>query len=275
MNLRKFIFAWFCIVLSAVLISSCSEAQSEGPSETEVEVMILGTLHLTGGGSDVVNPKVKDYLAPKGQEEIRQLLDKLETYAPDKIMLELEPQYEDKFNQSYRAYLEGGHQLGVSEREQIGMRLANRLGHERLYAVDFDSFLDHRGAQAAAEELGQEHLIKEYQGWIDQFIARDNVQENLPLIERLILMNSDERWLQRKAFLTVAQMGSPEDPQGALQVMIWWERNMVIFARTAQYAEPGDKILIVIGAGHRDILQDFFGDAHGFELVSPVPYLEK
>ena len=88
-------------------------------------------------------------------------------------------------------------------------------------------------------------------------------------------MNSDERWLQRKAFLTVAQMGSPEDPQGALQVMTWWERNMVIFARTAQYAEPGDKILIVIGAGHRDILQDFFGDAHGFELVSPVPYLEK
>lgn len=272
---KRLIFALFGIVLGVVSINACALAQTEHQPEADVQVMILGTIHLTGGGSDEVSPEVKNYLAPEGQEEIKQLLDRLETYAPDKIMLELEPQYEEEFNHRYESYLEGNHELTVNERQQVGMRLAERLGHERLFAIDFDSFLDTRGALAVAEELGQDHLLKERGDLINEIIASDDAEKHLPLIERLIILNSDERRIQRKIFLAIAQMGTPEDMQGALQIQTWWQRNMVMFARTAQHAEPGDKVLIVVGAGHRDILMEFFDDANGFTLVDPVPYLKE
>ena len=275
MKSQKPILTLLGIIFGMVSASACATTQTEQPFEEKVRVMILGTIHLTGGGSDVVNSKVKDYLAPEGQEEIRQLLDRLEAYAPDKIMLELEPQYEEEFNRRYKSYLEGNHELAVNERQQVGMRLAKRLGHERLFAIDFDSFLDNRGALAAAKELGQDHLLKERDELIDEIIASSDAQESLPLIEQLVLMNSDERRIQRKIFLAIAQMGTPQDPQGALQILTWWQRNMVMFARTAQHAEPGNNILIVVGAGHRDILREFFGDANRFTLVDPVPYLQK
>lgn len=274
MKLKKVIVKLLGIISCVISVSTFAATETSSTTDKDVDVMILGTFHFTGGGSDEVNLDVKNYLAPEGQKEIGDLLDRLENYAPDKIMLELEPKYEAEFNQKYRAYLDGEHELGVNEREQVGMRLAARLGHERLYAIDFDNFLDYRGALAAAEELGQQDLLKEFEERIDQLRAKVVSTEKLPLIDHLILLNSSEFGDGRKNFLTIAQMGSIDDPQGALQILTWWERNMVMFARTAQHAEPGDKILIIVGSGHRRILQEFFEDADGFNLINPLPYLE-
>ena len=275
MKLKKVIVRLLGIVSCVISISACLVLQTASATDKEVDVMILGTFHFTGGGSDQVNTNVKDYLAAAGQEEIRDLLDRLENYAPDKIMLELEPKYEAEFNQRYQAYLDGEHDLSVNERQQVGMRLAKRLGHERLYAIDFDNFLDYRGALAAAKELGQQGLLDEFEEWGDQVREKVASIEGLPLIDHLIRLNSQSIGGERRTFLTIAQMGSGDDPQGALQVLTWWERNMVMFARTAHHAEPGDKVLIVVGSGHLRILQEFFEDAHGFNLISPLPYLKQ
>lgn len=254
--------------------SSSAIAQDTHRSKADVEVMILGINHFTAGGSDEADPDVPFYLGSKGQSEIKQVLDRLETYEPDKIMVELNQEREGEFNQAYHSFLEGTHELAVNERQQIGMRLARRLGHEKLYAMDFRSFLDYHPALAAAEELGQDRLLKVVEDLSNEISANDQEKAKLPLIERLKFMNSDKRRLQRKIFLTIAQMGTAEDPQGALQILTWWQRNLVMFARTAQRAQPGDKVLIVVGNGHREILQEFFGEAPGFKLVSPIPFLE-
>ena len=97
MNENRFTFVLLCIALS--LMPMRAIAQNEHSSEKDVEVMILGVTHLTGGGQDVVNnPNIKNYLAPEGQEEIKQVLDRLAGFAPDKIMIELDFEDEDKFN---------------------------------------------------------------------------------------------------------------------------------------------------------------------------------
>ncbi len=49
----------------------------------------------------------------------------------------------------------------------------------------------------------------------------------------------------------------------------------MIFARAASYAEPGDTVLIVYGAGHKHQLEQHFREARGFELVDPLAYLEQ
>ncbi|MEO1476624.1 MAG: DUF5694 domain-containing protein [Pseudomonadota bacterium] len=267
----KIAFAILSITLLAAPIGAV--AQDRQPSKSHVEIMILGVNHFTGSGPDATDPDVPYYLGADGQKEVRDVLDRLETYAPDKIMIELNFEREVAFNQTYNSYIAGNHELTVNERQQIGMRLARRLGHEKLYAMDFTSFLDYRPALAAAEELGQEHLLDTVETLSAEIGAGLDEDEKLPLKDRLIRMNSDDQRLQRKIFLTIAQMGTAEDPQGALQIQTWWQRNLVMFARTAQRTEPGDKVLIVVGNGHREILEEFFAEAPGFELVSPISYL--
>ncbi len=256
--------------LVAVLLITSAAAQSARP---DVEIMILGTFHFTGGGSDEVNAEVDDFLAPARQAEIVQVIERLAAYAPDKIMLEMRPEDEGEFNAKYKAYLAGKHALSVNERQQLGMRLAARLNHSRLYGIDFWNSLDYRPALAAAEALNQSHLTRERDAVIDEIIERVNSQKGLPLKQWLMQLNAPGFGSDHYSYLTIAQMGTVQEPQGALQIIKWWERNLVMFARTAQYAEPGEKILIIVGAGHKHLLHQFFEEARGFKLISPLDYL--
>ncbi|TDF36298.1 hypothetical protein EYS14_16320 [Alteromonadaceae bacterium M269] len=262
------LFILFCLSSSSLAIAD------DKTSPKSIEVMILGTFHFTGGGQDVVNEDIDDFLKPERQKEIEAVLKHLESYNPDKIMLELDNEKEMEFNQEYEAYLRGNHKLTVNERQQLGMRLAARLGHKQLYAIDYSNFLDYRPGLKAARALDQQEVLAEHEAQIAS--ARKNVasQKGKPLAERLIALNS-EYTRGNNFFLTIAQMGSVENAEGALSVLTWWERNLVMFARAAQYAEPGDKILIIVGAGHKLILQQMFEGADGFELVYPVPYLKR
>ena len=266
-------FRLFFIFLIGLTAASCAANAASQHSSESVKVMILGTFHFTGGGRDVVNPDVDDFLSSARQAQIDEVLDRLEAFSPDKIMLEMEPEHEAKFNANYEAYLAGEYELSVNERQQLGMKLAARLGHERLYGIDHSNFLDYRPALAAAEELGQERLLKEREEMIEDIIASVEAKKGLSLSEWLIQLNTPPFGTDHYGNLTIAQMGTVEAP-GALQIIEWWERNLVMFARTAQRSEPGDKILIIVGAGHKYLLHQFFEEAHGFELVSPLPYLE-
>lgn len=53
----------------------------------------------------------------------------------------------------------------------------------------------------------------------------------------------------------------------------WYERNAKIFAKLMMVAKPGDRIVIVYGAGHAYWLRHFIENTPGFQLVDPAPYL--
>nr|WP_317984434.1 DUF5694 domain-containing protein [Clostridium sporogenes] len=53
----------------------------------------------------------------------------------------------------------------------------------------------------------------------------------------------------------------------------WYRRNLYIFANLQDIAEPDDRILVIYGAGHCKILQDFVSEYNKFELVDPLNYL--
>ena len=53
----------------------------------------------------------------------------------------------------------------------------------------------------------------------------------------------------------------------------WYERNARIFVKLMTVARPGDRIVVVYGAGHAYWLRHFVENTPGFELVDPVPWL--
>lgn len=73
--------------------------------------------------------------------------------------------------------------------------------------------------------------------------------------------------------MILAQMGTVADPIGAREMRNWWGRNMIIYARIAQLAEQGDGVLVIFGAGHKFLLEQYVRQTPDLELVEPLNYL--
>ncbi|MDX1674636.1 MAG: DUF5694 domain-containing protein [Longimicrobiales bacterium] len=264
------------VVSFLAVVSSVVPAKAQGPAgsagHAPVHVMVLGSFHMAGSTRNVVNSEAADVHSEEGRAGIDAVLDRLEAFAPDKIMVEVYPDRMKAFNERYAALLSGTYQPGLGESEQIGMQLAARLGHDRLYGIDYSVGLDYRPALALAEEVGQQRLLADLEAMNDELRAA--LPNERTVLERLIALNGDHPMHGNAYYLNVAQMGTVENPLGALQIADWWKRNLAIFARAAHYAEPGDTVLIVYGAGHKHQLERHFREARAFELVDPLEYLE-
>lgn len=259
------------LVCLALLFGAAPALAQEPPAP--VEVMVLGTFHFTGGGSDYINPEVDDFLAPRRQAEIAEVLDRLEAFAPDRIVVELEPEHEAAFNARYQAWRAGEAELRVNERDQLGMKLAARLGHERLHAVDYQNGMDFDAMMGAAQAAGQDELLAQFQQAIGQVEAFMGSIAGLPVGERLAALNTAESQELHHLYLVLAQMGTVENPVGAYNMADWWGRNMVIFARIAQISQPGERVLVIYGSGHKFLLDQYVDQAPGFVSVNSLDYL--
>ncbi|WP_300532037.1 DUF5694 domain-containing protein [Maricaulis sp.] len=244
-------------------------AQDEAP----IEVMVLGSYHFSGG-ADLHNLDVDNHTSPTRRAEIAVVLDQLERFAPTKVMVELTPDREDVFNERYREYLAGEYTLRASESQQIGMAMAGRFGHEQLYAVDYRNGMDFSAMVAAAEASQQTRVLSDFANFNANVVDMMGAMENGTVYERLAFVNSQDVLDLHNGYLVLAQMGSVEDPVGARNMGDWWERNLIIFSNIASHAEPGDRILVVYGSGHKYLLDQFFDEAPGFELVDPLDYLQ-
>ena len=69
-------------------------------------------------------------------------------------------------------------------------------------------------------------------------------------------------------------IGDTEQQPGAEFNAMWYLRNAKIFAKLMTVAEPGDRILVVYGAGHAYWLRHFASETPGFTNVDPAPYLQ-
>ena len=259
--------------LALSLLSSPVQTEWIETDAAPIEVMVLGSYHFTGGGQDLHNAQVDDHLAPERQAEIEQVIEALAGFAPTKVMVELTPDYEDSFNAEYQAYLAGEHALTVNERQQLGMRLAARLGHERLYAIDWASGMDFEGMMTAADEAGQTRLLGEFGNFNAAMPDVMAHMESGSVAARLRASNGPFVHDSHGLYLTLAQMGTSDAPIGVQEMSTWWTRNLAIFANAARHAEPGDRLLLIYGAGHKHLLEQFFEDAPGFRVVDPLDTL--
>lgn len=90
----------------------------------------------------------------------------------------------------------------------------------------------------------------------------------------LAFMNSPEAAAEDKALhYGMMRFGGGDAQPGAVLNGRWFTRNAEIFARLMQAAEPGDRIVVVYGAGHASWLRDMVEATPGFRLIEPADYL--
>ena len=130
-------------VFLILLLTICAlpiHAQDQEP----IKVLFLGTTHLDNPGRDAINPEVPDVLTDQKQKELQEVRDALAEFNPNKVALEVQIKYQSAFDSLYQAFRAGkldtfstGDFVSKrSEHYQIGFKLANRLDHDHVYAVD-------------------------------------------------------------------------------------------------------------------------------------------
>ena len=239
-------------------------------------VMVLGTPHLANNGRDMNNAQFDDILSPKRQGELEELVGRLARFAPTRIAVEVPVERQGWVDSLYAAYLRGEVTENRNEIVQIGFRLAKRLGHTKVYAVDWKHDMNIGAVMQWAATHCQGAKAQQMGSWGRELMARMN-----PAIAKMTLTeileaayHPENVALGHQAYLLEARVGADSSYPGWDDVAGWYGRNLRIFANIARVAErPEEKILVLFGAGHAPLLDHYFRAAGDFVVTPPAAVL--
>jgi len=261
------------------------EENSSLPQGTQV--LTLGTFHFNFPNLDVakVNDSDKiDVYESKYQEEIGLIVSQLEKFNPTKIVIEREPKFQATYDSLYTSYLSGEHQLSRSEEQQIGFRLAQALNHDRVYCVDAwgTDYNDVEQLLEGRDTLAQQQFWDFFYNNPDTLLQSFRNEEALfkteGIIAELKRLNAPEQLTKSLGdyFIGVFKYETSEyDQFGADFTTGWWfNRNLRIFRNIQRLNTTAeDRILVIYGAGHMNLLNIFFESSPEYELLHVNDYL--
>ena len=251
------------------------------------ELMLLGVFHFADAGLDAYKPKFSvDVMTAERQAEIEDLVARLAAFKPTKVAVEQNRSRQPRLDSLYNAYLAGNYKLPSNEVYQLGFRLAKRLGHSRVYAVDVAprATLPDSVAKRQMNELGIANVDSAMNA--DPWTARyrsyyaynDSVKTTTTLSDHLIYVNDPASVRRMHGHYLVSSFKFARDTNyvGPDDMTRWYNRNLRIFSNIQQITgSPSERILAIIGAGHLPILRFLAGTSPEHRLVEPGTYLRK
>jgi len=266
--------------LAAFLIAAVAAFPAAAQNTT---VMVLGTYHFSNAGLDKTNVQADDVTAPARQAELERLTIALAAWKPDKVLVEW--QSPQPFTVSeYQAFKPEDLRTKANEVIQIGFRLARKLGHAEVYGFDEQpgpdepDYFPFGPVEAFAAAHGQKaELDAVFDYFRQQADAQTKAQEIRSIPELLLAVNDPARSIAEhaKGYYGMLRFGDGEEQPGAVLNAMWYMRNAKMFAKIDLIAKPGERVLVLVGSGHKYWLEHFAGTAPGFSAVDPRPYLEK
>lgn len=258
---------------------SQASAQNSAAEAEPVRIMVLGAYHFGNPGLDLNNAEADDVLSDQRQAELEALTEALLAFQPTVLAVEQEADAPYDYAE-FANFSEEMLRSNRNEQIQIGFRLAAAAGIDRVYAVDErprqdgeTSYFPWGPVRELAQETGRhEELagISDASAMIAQFEA---MQETASIPELLMFMNGPD--FTDQFYWDVITFGDGENQAGAELAGRWFMRNAKIFNKIQQVTQPGDRVVVVFGAGHSHWLREIADRALGYELEPVTPYLER
>lgn len=251
-------------------------------AERPIEIMVIGTYHFSNPGLDVINMKVDSVLTPKRQAELDALARALLTFRPTKVMVEKQSIAADLSLPAYRAFTPDLLRTEANEISQIGFRVARMAAHNDVYGIDEQpaegepDYFPFDRLQAAETKFGQAGRIAAANAATAAFIKAFETSQKSQTVGQLLIQVNNAKYLRDslKFYYGVLDIGDNDTQAGADLNAMWYLRNAKIFAKLMHVAKPGDRIIVVYGAGHNYWLSHFASQTPGYILVDPLRYLK-
>ena len=262
------------LLLPAILALATAASAQPALPPAPTTVLVVGTLHLANPGTDRNNVRTDDVHAPQRQAEVVAVVDALAAFRPTHVAIELPFASDSAFNASYGRYLAGADTLRSNEVDQFGFRLAQRAGHARLWGVDSPQGMDFDAVAASAQAHAQQGRLAEGDSAVAGLVrGLQRVMASGTVGDILRFANGPTFDPAHASYLLMAGIGAGDDYAGADLAAGWYARNLRIFANVDRVAGPGDRVLLLIGAGHARLLREFFAASPAFALADVGDFL--
>lgn len=222
------------------------------------KIILIGTFHFEADADFI---KVKE-------EEIREFVEFLAEWSPSKIALEWESKDEQFLNERFH---KGSNQYSIDEIEQIGFRLAKKLEHNKVYAVNWEGELVQEDVQNLFNEIKENY--PEIFGKIESLnSASPALSYTSSLIEAFCRLNEREyiHSLEQLYLSFVIVENKKGEKIGINFLDKWMKRELTIFKNMIDISRDRTEecILLVIGSDHIWMLRRLF-EGFGWEVINP------
>jgi hypothetical protein len=263
------------VVTALALIASVPASAQVRPS-----LLIIGLPHFSNPGHDIANTRVADVTTAKRQVEIEAIVQRLAAFRPTRVAVEWPASAQARLDQRYADYRAGRYKLSANETDQIGLRLAARLGLPRVDAVDWNEMPPGKESDydfvAWADAHGQGEIWKSR---VQHQQAKADAEARLmactPVSSWLRRLNRPaERREMQRPYYEIAGMGDNGANPGAAWVGSWYARNLRILNNLSALAvRSQDRVLAIYGAGHGYLLDQQAREAGKFDVAEPLSFL--
>ena len=221
------------------------------------EIILVGTYHFEQHAELI---KDKEY-------EIERLVEYLLDFNPTKIALEWEMEFNDELNKEYK---DSKGNYSLNEIQQIGFRLAQKLQHENVYAVDWTGNLTQEDLDKL--NFSVQRYPKIYRSMNTLTEKTPDVKSDTNLIRSYQELNHADYIAEiENMYLSFV---SVEDEKGEKVgfnfINKWFERELMIFKNVVKIVAEHDyeRIFLLIGSDHIWLLKNLF-EGRGWKVINP------
>lgn len=263
------IYCLLCSLLATVIMTHAQTMKDPDDflipkgKESLPKVFLLGTFHFEYPNLDankVDKSKQIDILSTQKQKELKELLDYIALFKPNKICIEAPEKW--KAMEKYKDYKAGKKPLGRDEIQQIAFRLMDRFKLDTIYCVDAPSIADDLTevkdssvVKPYIDAIFKDYTFKAdpaYKKWID-YETEQNTKTNL--LDYIRYYNSQKRFLRDYGYYLIGDFKNGKYNGADALATYWYDRNLRIFRNIQRITtSPDDRILVLFGAGHISIL---------------------
>jgi len=253
----------------------------ETPPKTKI--MTLGVFHFEYPNLDAVKTEKNNQISvleEPYQSEIISISKAVEEFKPTIIAIEMTPNNQHKIDSLFSLYKSNKWILKKNESYQLGFRIGKILNLPKIYCVD-NPGKHYENIEAIFKDTIRLSKFENY-----YLNSRDSIY-NLPtpkrkissIIDALYEGNNPDYIRERLAIYLLNPFKYEENPDDFTGVDFetgrWYNRNLRIFRNIQRIPHSTeDRILLIIGNEHLNLLNIFFDVSREFEFVSPLPYLE-
>jgi hypothetical protein len=273
------------ILLGISLLSSCSQepkkeihknkqASEYFPME-KAQVLVVGTFHFDYPGMDYNKTPEEnkiDVLTEPKKSEVTELVEYIKRFKPNKIAIEAFEGWDA--TTKLHKYKAGELREERDERYQLGMRLADELQLDTLYAINSWSLTED---MEETDSVYIQNLFKDFdfqsddpfdQYMTDWYKEGDKLVSQTNLLEYFKMINSKE-WQDYGYGAYLVGDFKLDNQRGADILSIWWyNRNLRIFRNLQRITESeNDRILLIFGNGHASIFRQLLEASPEYNFV--------